>query len=371
MAISREIRYSHVDDLRLDPKNPRLGRHNTEKNLSQDEILDIMQDWEIDELAVSYLESGGFWVQEALIVVNDPQNHVKGLVVVEGNRRLAALKLLKMAYAGSLKVPRKWQSFPKTYALPPNLFEQVPFLQADKREDVQTFLGFRHVTGIKEWAPAEQAEFIAKLIDQGMTYEEVTRKIGSRLSAVRQKNIGYRLFRQLEEQIEEFDPDLEAAQKRFSVMYLSLRTPSVQEYLHINIDELPAQVQFPVPTSNLDHLRNYSKWIFGTDKIGPLFTDSRQMGEFTKILENPEALEYLETASEPRFEVARQKAGGDLTELVTNLKEAATLLQVSLTAVHLFSDDPDVKKNIDLISKHLRQMANTFPQIKTELCKDQ
>jgi hypothetical protein len=371
MSIGKEIKYANVDDLYLDPKNPRLGRHNTEKNLSQSEILNLMQDWAVDELAISYLESGGFWVQEALIVVEEVHNNVKRLVVVEGNRRLAALKLLKLAREGSEKAPRKWLPFFDTYALPPDLFEEVPFLQAATREDVQSFLGFRHVTGIKEWAPAEQAEFIAKLIDQGMSYEEVTKKIGSRLSAVRQKNIGYRLLRQLEEQVEEFDPDLEAAQKRFSVMYLSLRTPSVQDYLQINIDELSPQIEFPVPATNLKRLGNYAKWIFGTDKIPPLFTDSRQMGEFTKMLENPEALEYLETAPEPRFEVARQKAGGDLSELVTNLKEAATLLQVSLTAVHLFNDNTDVKKSIDLISKHLRQMANTFPQIKAEVCKDQ
>lgn len=366
MGVSRQIRYADVSELYLDPKNPRLGRHNTEKNLSQEEVLDLMQDWTLDELAVSYLESGGFWVQEALIVVEENNK----LIVVEGNRRLAALKYLKMAFEGSTSVPRRWQSFPKMYQLPPNLFEEVPYLQADKREDVQTFLGFRHVTGIKEWAPAEQAEFIAKLIDQDMSYEEVTKKIGSRLSTVRQKNIGYRLLRQLEEQIEEFNPGSPSVQNRFSVMYLSLRTPSVQAYLGINIDELPATVNFPVPTEKIEQLQHYSRWIFGTNKTLPLFTDSRQMGEFTKMLENQEALEYLETSSEPRFEVARQKAGGDLTELVQSLREAATLLQVSLTAVHLYSDNEDVTRNVNLISKHIRQLSNTFPQIKTELCKD-
>lgn len=366
MGVNRQILYKSVDELYLDSKNPRLGRHNTERNLSQEEILDLMQDWTLDELAVSYLESGGFWVQEALIVVEENNR----LIVVEGNRRLAALKYLKMAFEGNPKVPRKWQSYPQTYPLPPKLFEEVPYLRAERREDVQTFLGFRHVTGIKEWAPAEKAEFIAKLIDQGMSYEQVTKRIGSRLSAVRQNNIGYRLLRQLEEQVEEFNPSSPSVQNRFSVMYLSLRTPSVQAYLGINIDELPATVQFPVPPENLEQLQHYSMWIFGTNKTPPLFTDSRQMGEFTKILENQEALEYLETSSEPRFEVARQKAGGDLTELVNSLREAATLLQVSLTAVHLYSDNEDVTRNVNLISKHIRQLSNTFPQIKTELCKD-
>jgi len=49
-----------VDDLLLDPKNPRLGREHTKSALSQSTILDLMKDWTLDELAVSFIESG-YW----------------------------------------------------------------------------------------------------------------------------------------------------------------------------------------------------------------------------------------------------------------------------------------------------------------------
>lgn len=57
------IEIAQLDDLYLDPKDPRLGRHNVEKGLSQADVLDIMRDWMLEELAVSFLESG-FWPQE-------------------------------------------------------------------------------------------------------------------------------------------------------------------------------------------------------------------------------------------------------------------------------------------------------------------
>ena len=37
---------------------------------SQEEVLDLMRDWVLEELAISYLESG-FWTHEALLVVEE------------------------------------------------------------------------------------------------------------------------------------------------------------------------------------------------------------------------------------------------------------------------------------------------------------
>ena len=50
MAISTELQYAELDDLYLDPKNPRLGRHHVNVELSQEEVLDLMRDWVLDDL---------------------------------------------------------------------------------------------------------------------------------------------------------------------------------------------------------------------------------------------------------------------------------------------------------------------------------
>ncbi len=82
---------------------------------------------------------------------------------------------------------------------PKDLFKRVPYLLVDSREDIEAFLGFRHVTGIEEWRPAEKAEYIAKLIDKGNDYKTVMRMIGSKTQSVRQNYISYRLLLQIEE----------------------------------------------------------------------------------------------------------------------------------------------------------------------------
>jgi hypothetical protein len=48
MAVSQKLEYATIDELKLDPKNPRLGRQIVERNLSQPELLKLMESWKLD-----------------------------------------------------------------------------------------------------------------------------------------------------------------------------------------------------------------------------------------------------------------------------------------------------------------------------------
>ena len=280
MAISKELKFAELDDLFLDPNNPRLGRNNTGPDVKQGRILALMQDWKLDELAVSFLDSGGFWTQEALLVIKENLYGKLRLVVLEGNRRLAALFYLRDALKGK-PANRKWEEIAKGAKPSANLFAKVPYLLADDREDVEAFTGFRHVTGIEEWRPAEKAEYIAKLVDKGLDYRKVMRMIGSKTQTVRQNYISYRLLLQAEETKEIPEENFE---DRFSVMYLSLRTDGVQRYLQIDMQADPDKVRRVIPKIHRKALTNFALWLFGDEKRPPLFTDSRQVDNFGRIL---------------------------------------------------------------------------------------
>ena len=267
MGISTQLQYAKLDALYLDKKNPRLSRPHAQRNLSQEDVLELMKMWVLDELAVSYLESG-FWTHEALLVVREKLDGKQCLVVVEGNRRLAALKYLQRAVKGG-EVPKKWHSLVDNRDVPEVLFNRVPYILVDSREEIESFLGFRHVTGIKQWSPEQKAQYIAKLIDErGMSYEEVRQKIGSKTPTVRQHYISHRLALQIEDTFEDF-PDLKT-ESRFSVMYLSLRTHGVQKYLDIDILADPKTAKAPVPKTHLDALKNFAQWLFGTNEQAPI-----------------------------------------------------------------------------------------------------
>ena len=126
MGISTDIQYVDLEQLLLDPKNPRLGRRNIEAGLTQEQILDRIAGWSLEELAESFLQNS-FWPQEALIVVMDPEVSADHLIVAEGNRRVAALKLLKQAFEGSPRSAGGLTS-PQRCPLTAYLSKSLPFV---------------------------------------------------------------------------------------------------------------------------------------------------------------------------------------------------------------------------------------------------
>ena len=359
------IETAPLDVLFLDPKNPRLGRHNNEKGLSQNEVLDLMKDWALEELAVSFLESG-YWPQEALIAVRETIQKKPVFVVVDGTRRLAALKMIRRTREGE-ETSAKWRDLIRNY--PEEAFtrlDRIPYILKPTRESVTAFLGFRHVTGIKEWNPAEKAQFIAHLIEhEGLSYEQVRRRIGSKTPAVRQNYISYRLLRQMEDQSEEVD--IGKAEHRFSVLYLSLRTKGVQQYLAVEIEADPETARTPVPKERLKELVNFSRWLFGTEKQAPVIEDSCQVDDFGRILESEAAVAYMERSESPSFAVARRMAGVAESDVAEHVERAADEAEEALKAAHQHKSSKRLQYAVKRLGSDALQLLDVLPAIRKEL----
>lgn len=367
MAISREIQYKDIASLDLDPNNPRLGRENTGPRVAQEKVLELMEDWNLDELALSFVENG-FWPQEALLVIKEQLYGRDALVVIEGNRRLAALKLLRNAANGS-PLSKTWETLAANLKPQDQLFTKVPYMLVDSRADVDAFLGFRHVTGIMEWRPAEKAEYIAKLIEKGLSYEDVRRRIGSKAETVRRNYISYRLLRQMED-VQEIS--VQKVESRFSVLFLSLRTVGVQNYLHINIKADPEAARQPVPRDRLEALAYFAQWLFGNEdkKIEPIVEDSRQVDRFGQILQSPQAVEYLERTKSPSFEFAYRLAGGDEIEIVRLIEESADNVEAALSRAHLHKNSSPLRKATSRLAADVTQLFRLFPDISSKMVQE-
>ncbi len=364
MPIQTSIAYAQLDDLLLDPENPRLGRRTTAKPLDQPALLKEMAEWKVDELAVSFLENGGFWTQEALICIKSPKPGK--LIVIEGNRRLSALLRLREALQGKPASP-KWKELVTGHKAPHGLFTSIPYLLAPNRDSVQAFLGFRHVTGIEPWAPSEKAKFIARMVEQGMSYDEVRRKIGSTVVAVRQNYAAHSIFVQIEK---ECDIPAENFENRFSVFYLSLRNQGTQQFLHIDVSQAPEKVREGIPKRHLNALRDFALWLFGDEKRLPLFSDSRQVDRFGRVLESPEAVEYLRRSHSPSFEVAVRMAGGDLPEAIKLVQDATDKVEEALRVAHHHAKNKKLEEASARLGRSTKQLIRLFPAVKDSLCSE-
>ncbi|MCY3740771.1 MAG: ParB/Srx family N-terminal domain-containing protein [Candidatus Poribacteria bacterium] len=367
MRITTELQYATLDDLYLDAKNPRIGRHQTDANLSQEEILGMMGNWDLDELAMSYLENG-FWRHEALLVVKEESDGEQRFVVVDGNRRVAALIYLRHAINGK-EIFKGWAPLVENKSVPEKLFEKIPYIQIHSRQEVESFQAFHHgVTGIKQWFPTQKSEYIAKLIDeQGMSYEDVNRMIGSSISRVRYHYISYRLLRQMEDVLEGFSAA--DAEFRFITMSFSIQTLGVQKYLGFDIFAEPDDAKTPVPKHRLGALANFARWLFGTQQHPPLLTGSRNAADFGRLLENPQAVQYLENNKQARFDVAWQLAYGD-EEIIQLIDEAHNKIVISLSHIHHYKDSPEVQRAVEKLAINSKELLSQFPSIRADLLED-
>jgi hypothetical protein len=187
----------------------------------------------------------------------------------------------------------------------------------------------------------------------------VMRKIGSKTSTVRQNYISYRMLLEIEGVAG--DIPRENFEERFSVMYLSLRTEGVQTYLQLDIKADPEQAKRPVPKSHLKALANFAIWLFGDDKRPPLFSDSRQVDNFGRILESKEAVEYLERTSNASFDVALRVAGADEPEIVRLVEEASDNIELALTRAHLHKKSKKLRAAVARLKVDTEQLSSIFP----------
>jgi hypothetical protein len=344
MAISKQLDYVHLRQLKLDPQNPRLRRDKRAANLGQDDLLAEMSNWTLDELIDSFARAGGFWTQDALIVTAETvgEGEEQTFLVIEGNRRIAALKLLYAARSGEIEPPRWLAERLEEFrpSLDDDMFTSLPVLLAETRDDVAAYLGFRHVTGIKQWRPVEKAEFIVNLVDQhGHTYRDVAREIGSRSDTVRQHYIAFKMLLQMEA-LEDFD--WSEVEDRFSLLFLSIRSEGTRDFLGVELSgQRPARAE-PIPEENKENAREFVGWLFGTKDARPVVRDSRNVDRFGEILAEQRAVDYLRSTAKPDFETAYSlTASADL--VIAPLSNAARNIRLALSEIEGRTEEAEVR----------------------------
>jgi hypothetical protein len=247
-----------VGDLFFDKRNPRLvdALQEAGKSPSQDAILEVLwREFAVDEIALS-VAANGYFPQEPLFA--EQQDDGK-LVVVEGNRRLAAVKLLLDA---GLRRKVKATDLPKIGKRRHVEISTLPVVKCD-RASVWQYIGFKHVNGPQSWQSLAKAEYIAWVHNTlGVDLDEVANRIGDQHATVR------RLYRSLMalEQVEAggaFDRrDRWKKHFSFSHLYTGLDYRNIQRFAGISGDG--AFKRRPVHRSKVKQFGELCVWLYGS-----------------------------------------------------------------------------------------------------------
>lgn len=156
-----------VTNLLLDPHNPRIP--DSGESLSQRDLLaDLVANDKVYELAKSIVENG-YYPVEALIFVEEH----KKKYVVEGNRRVAALKILiSPENAPDTGWERRFRAL--SNRIDTNSIRKVKVIKAPSREAAAPVIMSKHTRSqVESWSPLMQAKFYRNLIDRGMTADDI------------------------------------------------------------------------------------------------------------------------------------------------------------------------------------------------------
>ena len=329
-----------VEQLRLDPGNPRLigdGNDVTDEAI----ITRLYRAAELNELLES-ISTNGYLDIEPLVVMDDPDPESGRLIVLEGNRRLAALRLLREPDLVGRIVSREGLriSIPPVAEPLRETFDQVSVYPVASRKHARSFIGFKHINGPAKWDAYAKARFAAGWYEaeraDGVDLADIARAIGDRHDTIKRMVSAIYVLEQAEHQ-RLFDIEDRYTKKfNFSHLYTALSRSPYMDYLGLG----PAWARHEpepdqIPEEKLGELRQVLVWIFGSKKddappvVQSQNPDIKRLGEVLAhaegrlVLEATRDLDAAHASTEPvdkQFTASIIRARDDLREAAGSLR---------------------------------------------------
>jgi len=314
-----------LEEIYLDPNNPRLETPGKEKQddkrigesgIQQECLQQIRNNVGIDDLFES-IKTSGFWTIDRIVLrAVDSAKYV----VIEGNRRVAALMTLKDSHEkGKITLAQKiYEGILKFEAL----------LYKGNHPDIAWIVqGFRHTPGIKSWNRYPKAKFLAEFErNSGKSPREISSIFGIKpTKEVTHLIRSYYAFEQAK-QDEDYGDMLNSDKFGHFDEIILVKEP-FQKWMGWNDDK-----QCFIKT---DNLKKYLSWVVGAEgkpkiDISPTTRDvlpKLVQPENSKILELfDEGKLTIEECKEKLFTSEIKRRPIDISDIITNLDETKKVI---------------------------------------------
>ena len=281
-----------VERLVLDRQNPRLagaGGGATDEDI----IAELYRSEDLGELLQS-IAANGYLDIEPLIVLAEGES----LTVLEGNRRLAAIRLFREVGLVDRIAGRARITLPDIPERHRRTLDRVSVYRVNSREDARSFIGFKHINGAAKWDSYAKAKFAADWYRGGeVPLADIASQIGDRHDTVkRMVNAIYVLEQAQEAEIFRIDDRMDP-RFSFSHLYTALSRAPYMQFLGLDsawsrYDPNPD----PVPDDRLNHLFEVLRWMYGSkgEDVAPAVQsqnpDIKRLGD---VLASAEGLAVL------------------------------------------------------------------------------
>ena len=343
MAIET-IKDVEIKNLLFDPQNPRLPEL---LGKSQPEIFRFLVDEiGIEDVLQSIAASG---VIEGDPVIGRKAEADGQFYVIEGNRRLAALKLLN---GGKIGDGEEEPSLPEVSANAATTIKKINIQIGWTDEALDAYLGYKHVTATREWPPEAKARFVINKVKGNYSAENLTsfaKRLGTTLPTLRRWVVAFLALEQAKS-AGKFNPAEAYAKRYFGTFYTLLGSEEVQTFLGLKSDPITAA---PVPTDHLPQLGEFIGWSIGTKKSPPV-VNSRKQKEISAVLSSPPALQHFRL---------RRDLGAALLYTEYNAKEISEkLLTAAYTIEECLPKLFDVRNDSKVVAA-IKEVDNAYKKL--------
>jgi hypothetical protein len=298
-----------IDQLLFDEKNPRIAERLGPRP-TQNQIRDILiGEMEARELVPSFI-ANGYLPYEPLVV--RPQQHNK-YVVLEGNRRLAALRSMGNSDDKAEKAAFENLGLGKVPCL---------IFHGDEKQEV-AYLGLRHLSKTKDWGAAAKAAFVERVLRDGVGLAEAGRLTNTTRSALRL----LLLVRHLFERAGELGIDLPSSTAEGEIAFWQLgdaaRRTNTKHYLELVERDDPLEQ----PDINEERFERLVGWIYGSTKTRQtkLIQSIRDIPTLDECLGHPKSTTALEDGR--NLEDAKDELLAAGAKVATHLGRAKSSVQ--------------------------------------------
>lgn len=249
--------------LSLDRHNPRFG---LSEAVDETEALKILVETaDLKELWNSISERG-FEKFEPLVVTEEDG----ALVVLEGNRRLAAVKLLLNPELLTKDSPRK--KIPEISAEKLETCKSLPVVVVKDREAAAGYIGFKHVNGPARWSSLAKARFGVRFYeDMGQQFtsqermQSLTKQLGDSRGVILRLLVAYKIVLQSVDLGHFQQLDVDDGTIEFSHLYTLINNPDSREFVGLPRAPLSETLikDNPIPPSHHGQLLEVLGWLYG------------------------------------------------------------------------------------------------------------
>ncbi|MET3528513.1 ParB N-terminal domain-containing protein [Phenylobacterium koreense] len=254
-----------VELLDFDQNNPRFAPDKEPSSGSDIAVVAMLAtSADLAELVQS-ISTAGYINIEPLIVIERGNR----LAVLEGNRRLAAVKALRdpeFAKAARVTIP------PIAPEKAATLNELLVYRVAHE-DDARDLIGFKHINGPQSWDAFAKARFAARWLEDeqkkpdrsGMNLQQIASRMGDQHMTMHRMIAALHVLIQAEENGVYDIADRKKKSFSFSHLYTGLSYGEFTNYLGMSRPDRSADPDInPVPSDRFDELRNLLTWLYGS-----------------------------------------------------------------------------------------------------------